>query len=446
MDMKLNVAFFSNGRLTFSVPDAEANRIASVRMLENVFGRILTSEELLTAPEMVGKFADTLTQPDLIIYQCTTFIGADFMTEITRRFKCPIAIWSVREPSIDGGRLKLNSLTGAFSAGNCLFTQGIPFRFVFGNPEDTTVVEQFKKIEASLMLIKKLQSLVIGVVGIQPPGFSFGAIDQSLLSEVFGIRLVQTEAAEIMKEAAALSSEEYLPVLSELKNRSNGLDKIPSENQEKYARLRKAYQNFIDRNGIQAIASRCWPDFFTGFGAPVCAVLSMLNDNGIPASCETDLGGVITMFIASAFSKGSVYFGDPVAVDESCDGIVFWHCGAGATCLSRKKEGAGIGVHPNRKIGPTMEFGLQAGEVTVVRLGKGKNGFRFFAMHGEALDEPQKFFGTSVVVRPAKGNASGKVREIAEDGWEPHFVVAYGDIMEELKMFCQYLSIELIDY
>ena len=444
--MEFNVAFFPNGRLTFSVLDAEANKKASIEMLENIFGVIQTPKELLTAPEMVGEFADTLIRPDLIVYQCTTFIGADFMMELTRRFECPIVVWSVREPSIDGGRLKLNSLTGAFSAGNCLFSQGIRYQFIFGNPDEEAVQQEFKVIGESLRLIKKLKSLVIGVVGSQPDGFAFGAIDPYLLSDILGIRIVQIEAAEIMKEAAALTSDEYLSALTELEERSIGWEKTPSENMDKYARLRKAYQNFVDRNRVKAIASRCWPDFFTGFGAPVCAVLSMLNDNGIPASCEADLGGVISMFIASELSKGAVYFGDPVAVDEGCDGIVYWHCGAGASCLSRKKEGAGIGVHPNRKIGPTMEFGLKSGEVTVFRLGKDRNGFRVFTMKGSALDEPQKFFGTSVVVRPEGGGATKRMCEIVKDGWEPHFVVAYGNIVEELKMFCNYLSIELIEY
>lgn len=444
--MKLNVAFFSNGRLTFSLSDAEANKKASVEMLERVFGSVQAPKVLLTAPEMVGEFADSLTQPDLIIYQCTTFIGADFMTEITRRFKCPIVIWSVREPSIDGGRLKLNSLTGAFSAGNNLFSQGLNFQFVFGNPEEEVVNQRFEATRDALKLIKKLKSLVIGMVGSQPAGFAFGAIDESLLSSVFGIRVVQTEAAEIMKEAAAFLPEEYSAVLDELKGRSTGWEKTPGENLDKYARLRKAYQNFIDKNELKAIASRCWPDFFTGYGAPVCAILSMLNDNGIPSSCEADLGGVISMFIASEFTNSAVYFGDPVAVDETCDGIVFWHCGAGASCLSRKKEGAGIGVHPNRKIGPTMEFGLKQGTVTVIRLGKDKQGFRMFAMSGEALDEPQKFCGTSVVVRPEGGGSAARVSEMVKDGWEPHFVVAYGDIRKELKLFCDYLGIELNEY
>lgn len=445
--MKLKVALFSLARTTFYMPDAEENYKKTCNMLNELFEEFIYSRELLTSPEMLSDFADTVVLPDLIIYQCSTFVGADFMTEITRRFTCPVVIWSVREPSIDGGRLKLNSLTGAFSAGNSLYSQEINFQFVFGNPDEEVVIQRFETISRSLKLIKKLKSLVIGVIGSQPAGFAFGAIDQSLLSKVFGTRIIQAEAAEIMREASSLPEQDYSDMLAELKGRSNGWENTPEENLDKFARLRKAYQNFIDRNGVKAIASRCWPDFFTGYGAPVCAVLSMLNDNGTPASCETDLGGVISMFIASELTKGAVYFGDPVAIDESCDGIVFWHCGAGASCLSRKKEGARIGVHPNRKIGPTMEFGLKEGDVTVIRLGKDKNnGFRLFTLKGKALDQPQKFFGTSVVVRPEGGNSSEQIKEFVKDGWEPHFVVAYGDITKELKLFCDYLHIELNEY
>lgn len=36
-----------------------------------------------------------------------------------------------------------------------------------------------------------------------------------------------------------------------------------------------------------------------------------------------------------------------------------------------------------------MDFGLKAGKVTVLRLGKDKDGYRMFIYKGEALDEPQ---------------------------------------------------------
>ncbi len=444
--MELNVVFVPLARVTFSIPDAECNFRKSYTLLEKLWGNINRPSGLLTSPGMLSDFADTINQPDLIVYQCTTFIGGDFIPELTRRFNCPIIIWALREPSIDGGRLKLNSLTGAFSAGNSLYSQGRNFRFVFGNPDEPEVGKKLMQVARSLDLVKKLKNLVLGVVGSQPAGFGFGAVDEALLAGKLGTRVVQTEASAIMRKAASYTSDDFSDSLSELKSLTRGWEQLPMENLEKHARLRKAYRDFIQENRINIVASRCWPDFFTDFGAPVCSVLSLLNDSGVAASCETDIGGVISMFIGSELTEGPTYLGDPVAIDESCDGIVFWHCGAGATTLARKSEGPKVGVHPNRKIGPTMEFGLKAGPVTVLRLGKDKQGFRLFAQKGEALDEPQKFFGTSVTVRPEGGKSSEKVSRFVKDGWEPHFVVAYGDILAELRQLCDFLKIDLWEY
>lgn len=442
----MKVAFFPLARTTFYMPSAEENFTLSCKMLEEVFPHIQKPQGLLTTPEMLGEYADSLENLDLIIYQCTTFIGSEFVMELTRRFSCPIVVWAVREPSIDGGRLKLNSLTGAFSASNCIAAHGRHMEFVFGNPGEACVKEKFSTLQAALKMVKELKNLVVGVVGSQPPGFGFGAVDESELSSVLGSKLARVEAASLMNKAAALTAEEYQDALQELKERTKGCEEVPAENLEKYARLRTAYQQFVEETGAKAVASRCWPDFFVGFGAPVCGVLSMLNDNGIASSCETDIGGAITMFIGSQFSGSATYFGDPVAIDESCDSIVYWHCGAGASCLASEKEGAKLGVHPNRKIGPTMEFGLKNGAVTVLRLGRDKQGFRMFIMGGEALDEPQKFFGTSVTVRPEGGQAKEKIAQFVKDGWEPHFVVVYGDVSKEVKTLCEFLGIRTFEY
>lgn len=444
--MDIKVAFFPLARTTFFMQSAEENFAKSCDILGGLFSNLSKPKELITSPEMLGEFADTISKPDLIIYQCSTFIGGDFVTELTNRFNCPIIVWAVREPSIDGGRLKLNSLTGAFSAGNSLRMQGRQHEFIFGNPDEAVVIDKFRSIGAAVKIVKKLNNLVIGVVGSQPAGFGFGAIDEAQLASTFGIKVAQIEAANLMSKATSYNTEEIATALEELKSRTKGWDSMSEENLEKYARLRTAYQGFIQESGAGAIASRCWPDFFTGFGAPVCAVLSMLNDNGIPSSCETDMGGAISMFIGSSLSSMATYFGDPVAIDEKCDSIVYWHCGAGASCLASKKEGSKLGVHPNRKIGPTMEFGLKNGPVTVLRLGKDKDGFRMFLMKGEALDEPQKFFGTSVTVKPEGGQATKRVAEFVKDGWEPHFVIAYGDIVEKVKTMCALLGINVCEY
>ena len=64
-----------------------------------------------------------------------------------------------------------------------------------------------------------------------------------------------------------------------------------------FARLYKAYKDYCDSGNVKALASRCWPDFFTAFGTPVCAALAMLNDLGVAAACEADTYGALSMYM-----------------------------------------------------------------------------------------------------------------------------------------------------
>lgn len=119
--------------------------------------------------------------------------------------------------------------------------------------------------------------------------------------------------------------------------------------------------------------------------------------HGRRRACEADTYGALSMFIGMRLSKKSVFFGDPVSLDENENTVTFWHCGTAACSLARKDTGACVGVHCNRKIGPTMEFGcMPCGRVTVFRVGKKPDGsFRFFVASGSALDKPKQFYGTS---------------------------------------------------
>ena len=83
-----------------------------------------------------------------------------------------------------------------------------------------------------------------------------------------------------------------------------------------FARLYKAYKSYVGENHIGALCSRCWPDFFTEFGTPVCSVLSLLNANGVSASCESDAYGALSMFIGSDLTSRSCFFGDHVSLNE----------------------------------------------------------------------------------------------------------------------------------
>ena len=263
----------------------------------------------------------------------------------------------------------------------------------------------------------------------------------------FGAGLVSVEARELIDKAKAFTDDDIKAYLEDAKTRINGLENISDNNVLDFARLYRAYDEFVKENNIGALSSRCWPDFFTAFGTPVCSVLGILNDLGVSSACEADTYGALSMFICSFLTGKSAFFGDPVSMNEEERTVTFWHCGMAPCSLAREDTGACAGLHCNRKIGPTLEFGCKAEpEVTIFRVGKKADGsFRFFVSKGEAVDKPQQFYGTSIVVK-TDSPSEEVINSSVKDGWEPHFAVAMGNIEKELKALGNMLGIEVISY
>ena len=442
--MSFQVAYVPIGVGTFHMESAGMEFQKSVEMLRSLTENGVYPDKMLLNLKDLDDYLDTL-QPDLIILQNITFANAAYSCEVLKRFRCPILLWTLREPVIDGGRLRLNSLTGAFSAANSIrsFRTG-EFEYVFGAPDEAEVKRSAASAIRAAQVRKDLQSLKITAIGHTPQGFGFGRALDTDMMKTFGASLDSIEARELINKAKSYTDEECAPYLHDARQYMVGLEKTPEENVKNFARLYKAYKDYVRDNGIGAVASRCWPDFFTDFGTPVCAVLSLLNAEGVIASCESDTYGALSMYIGAKLSGKAVFFGDPVSLDETENTITFWHCGMAACTLARKDTGACVGVHPNRKIGPTMEFGCAANaEATVFRVGRKPDGtFRFFVAAGSILDKPKQFNGTSIVVK-TENPSKEIITEAVKGGWEPHYAVVYGNVAEELKMLAHMLEIDV---
>lgn len=445
--MSFQVAYIPIGVGTFHLESAQIEFDKSIKLLSSLTeGGVYPDKMLLTLDDLNG-FLDTI-HPDLIVLQNITFANAAYAGEVLKRFTCPVLLWTLREPVIDGGRLRLNSLTGAYSAANAIRAfRDEEFEYVFGSPEEDEVAAEIGAAIRAADVRCKLRSLKMAAVGHTPQGFGFGrALDAELL-HTFGVTLEAIEARELIEKAKSFTDEECGAYLEEAKQWMVGMEDTPEKNVKDFACLYKAYKDYVKENGIGALSSRCWPDFFTSFGTPVCSVLSLLNAAGISASCESDVYGALSMYIGSQLTGNAAFFGDPVSMDEKEGTITYWHCGMAACSLARKDTGARVGVHPNRKIGPTMDFGCEACEhVTVFRVGRKTDGtFRFFIAQGEALDKPKQFCGTSIVVKTEKA-AKEVVYGSVKEGWEPHFVVIYGNVASELEKLAHMTGAEICRY
>lgn len=439
-----NCLYVPVGVPTFHLESARREFALSAELLRAVEPGTVCPEDILLSVDQLCAYLDGKS-PDIIVFQNATFANAEYMTEVLRRFDCPILLWTLREPVIDGGRLRLNSLTGAYSAANAISAfRGGGFEYVFGSPAEGDVKKSISAVVSAARVRKELRALRVSAIGHTPQGFGFGRGLDLELASAFGVTLESIEARELIDSARGYTDAECEEYLKKSECAMCGLDKTPEKNRLDYARLYKAYSDYINKNHIGALASRCWPDFFTAFGTPVCSVLSMLGDDGVAAACEADICGALSMWIGMRLSGSPVFFGDPVSLDESENTVTYWHCGAAACSLARRDTGAVVGVHPNRKIGPAMDFGCEAFErATVFRVGRRRDGsFRFFVAQGQALDKPKQFTGTSIVVK-----TDADCRKLVEDsvraGFEPHFVVIKGGFAQELTALAGMLGMDV---
>jgi len=441
------VLYIPIGVPTFHLESAENAFQASIRLIHSLHPQAIVPDQMLLSIDLLLAYINQ-KNPDLIILQNLTFANSAYATEVLKQFSCPVLLWTLREPVIDGGRLRLNSLTGAFSAGYAYYAmKSTPLQYMFGSPDEAVIKTKLAHVIQAALIKHELKGMNLLMIGHTPQGFGFGRALDLEMATTFGVNLLAIESRELTQIAKKMTIDDAKIENEDAHRKMVDLEKTNPTNKNDFVKLYKVYKEYIEKNNIKAIASRCWPDFFTDYGTPVCGVLGMLNDQMIAAACETDAYGALSMHVGQRLTNSPTYLGDPVSIDEVENTITFWHCGTAACSLARQDTGSLTGVHPNRKIGPTMEFGLRPSEhATIFRIGRKPNGtFRFFIATGEILDKPKQFLGTSMVVK-VNHPVNPMITAMIKEGFEPHYAVLYGDVVDELTILAEMLNLEIVKY
>ncbi|MYL20869.1 hypothetical protein GLW04_13280 [Halobacillus litoralis] len=444
--MTMKVLYLPIGRKTFDLEAGEIQREKSSEMLNDLGIEVIEPEGILTSPDDLNDFLKAIPADEVgvSIYQSVTFADGEFVETLIKQVQAPVMVWSIREPSING-RLRLNSLTGGNSTSHVLKCAGHPYSFLFGNPEEAQIRGRLTKYLKVQQMIQDLREFKIGVIGEHPPGFFFSGTDEEMLHKQLGVEVKQVDLMKAFEESKKLTEGEWEHAVDRAQQQVIGLNRN-DETVQRFAQFTTYVESIVDKEQLSGLAIRCWPEFFNELGAAACSTLSQFTEDGIVSSCESDIHGSVSMFILQQLSGGkSPYLGDMVHVNEASNSVVFWHCGAGAYSLAHPDQGARPGVHPNRKLGFTMEFGLKPGQVTMFRVSYTPEGYRLLVMRGNALDTPKRFNGTSVEVE-LETDINGTLYSLMEEGFEPHYALVYEDVVEELKELGRQLGLETIVY
>ena len=241
----------------------------------------------------------------------------------------------------------------------------------------------------------------------------------------------------------------------------------------KLAQYEVALTKFMEANlgasQYAVFANKCWPAYESYFGFVPCYVNSRMATRGIPISCEVDIYGALSEYMATCATmlpatlldiNNTVPYDMFKAAGKTVDGykpndlFMGFHCGnTSSTCLIN--GGLKYQLIMHRLIEPgkepdvtrgTMEGQIKAGDITIFRLqGSADSVLRSYLAEGAVLDiNPQSFGGIGVIAVKEMGRFYRHV--LIEKRFPHHTAVAFAPVGKALFAALRMLGVEDIGF
>jgi len=223
-----------------------------------------------------------------------------------------------------------DAFCGKISVTSVLYQYGIPFtltKYHTCSIKSEIFMEDLKGFEKICKIVNKLKNVRLGQIGTRPNAFETVRYSEKIL-EFNGISIEPIDLSEIFGLIENLKDND--PSVKEkiqfIKNYTSTTI-FPEEGIIKLAKLAVVVEDWVIENELDGFAFQCWPSIQDNFGIVPCAVLSMFSEGLIPAACEADISGLISMLILQIAS------GRPSAIldwnnnyGDDPNKMVLFHC------------------------------------------------------------------------------------------------------------------------
>jgi L-fucose isomerase-like protein len=447
------IALVSIARPTFDVELAQATaNTLHAQLCAAGYTLVGPGAALLMDAESVERALEQLADQsfDLVLALQASFADSSMIlrvAQVAQSAGAPLLLWAVPEER-SGERLRLNSLCGINLAAHALKRHNLAYDYVLAAPDDTAAIARAGVLARAGAARRALRHARIGVVGAHPVGFDPCAYDADVISTLFGAQITAIDLTAALADARSVDSAQRAAFVQRIAACASNLAELDQTAVQGTAGVYAALRQYVESQGLSGVAVRCWPEYFTELGCAACGAMSMLNDEHIPAGCEADVNGTLTLVMLRALSDAPVFIADLVAIDADDDSAVLWHCGLAPASMADPNASIRATVHSNRKLPLLLEFPLRPGRVTFARLTQsrledGVAGYRLVIGGGEMLARPCSFSGTSGVARFDRPVTS-VFDTIMREGLEHHICLVYGDYRAELRALAELLGVRVV--
>ncbi|WP_019554558.1 L-fucose/L-arabinose isomerase family protein [Propionispira raffinosivorans] len=346
----LKLGFAPTRRSIFSAPDAIKYRgLISERLkelgIEFVDISDVNDEGLLYDDAGLLKIVEKFKKEKidgLFLPHCN--FGTEYeCARLAKELNVPVLLWGPLDerPDENGVRLR-DTQCGLFATGKVLRRFRVPFTYMTNCRLHDPVFERgIKDFMAVCNVVKTFQHIRILQISTRPFDFWSTMCNEGELLEKFNIQLAPIPMPELTKAVKAAKKEEGSEVTKTIEYlRAHMEIKIRDEELENVAALKVAMQNLIKKYDCNAVALQCWNELQSELGIMPCAANALLNDEGIPVVCETDIHGAITALLveAAGMDETRSFFADwTIRHPDLPNGELLQHCGPWPISIAKEK-------------------------------------------------------------------------------------------------------------
>jgi L-fucose isomerase-like protein len=328
-----------------------------------------------------------------------------------------------------GGRR--DSFCGKISVCNNLWQYGIRYTLTSQHtaaPASAAFKSDLASFGATCRVVKGLKNLRVGVLGARPAAFNTVRFSEKLLEHA-GITVETLDLSEVFGRVQRLKDDD-----GKVKRKLARIDSyvstrgIPPASLVKMAKFGVVTDEWMAANELAGTSVQCWTAMEEFFGVVPCTLMSMMSNNLLPSACETDMAGMIGMYVLQLASNS------PSAIvdwnnnyGEDPDKCVIFHCSNLPKHFFEDfkmdfQEIIAGSVGKDNTFG-TVVGKLKSGPITFCRVSTDdlKGGMRAYVGEGETTDDrPKSFGGYGVLKVPGLQTL---LEYVCKNGYEHHVAV-----------------------
>ncbi|MBT9777492.1 fucose isomerase [Clostridium sp. MCC353] len=444
----VKIGFAPTRRSIFSAPDAIKYRDLTAERLREmgvdfVDIKDVNEEGLLYDDRDVERIAEKFKAAgvDGIMFPHCNF-GTEYVcARLAKKMNIPVLLWGPLDerPEPDGVRLR-DTQCGLFATGKVLRRFQIPFTYVTNCRLNDPVFERgIRDFIAVCNVVKTFRNIRILQIAPRPFDFWTTMCNEGELLERFNIQLApipMTELTEEIKKVKEENSrvEELITYIHQ-----NMEVRIKEDETRNVAALAAAMENLVQRYGCNAAAIQCWNALQTELGIMPCAANAILNEEGIPVACETDIHGAVTSLLVEAAGMGETrsFFADwTIRHPDISNGELLQHCGPWPVSIAKEKAALTYPLafeHPG-----SLTAEAKHGGVTLCRFDGDNGNYSLLLGNAKGVEGPV-CMGTYLWVEVE--NIKRLEAKIVEGPYIHHCVGIHKDVVPVLYEACKYMGI-----